>query len=74
MSSQDVSEVDPSCYITLDVSTVKNGKYSSSCYNVKLPMSKFATFFVSSQSLCEVIPIYVDVVHVTTECHCEALE
>ena len=29
-------------------------------------MSKFATFFVSCQMVCEAIPIHVDVVHVTT--------
>ena len=43
--SQGVCEVDPPCSVTVDVSTVKNGKYSPSCYNVtSFAMSKFATF------------------------------
>ena len=65
--SQPVCEYDPPCYVTVDVSTVKNGKYSSSCYNVtSVTHVKVCNFFVSSQMVCEVIPIHVDVVHVTT--------
>ena len=65
--SQCVCEVDPPCYVTIDVSFVKNGKYSSSCYNVtSVTNVKVCNFFVSCQSVCEVIPIHVDVVHVTT--------
>ena len=65
--SQRVCEVDPPCYVTVDVSTVKNGKYSPSCYNVtSVTHVKVCNFFVSCQMGCEVIPIHVDVVHVTT--------
>ena len=65
--SQRVCEVDPPCYVTVDVSTVKTGKYSSSCYNVtSVNYVKVCNFFVSFQSACEVIPIHVDVAHVTT--------
>ena len=65
--SQRVCEVDPPCYVTVNVSTVKNGKYSSSCYNVtSVTNVKVCNFFVSCQSVCEVIPNRVDVVHVTT--------
>ena len=39
----------------------------SSCYNVtSVTKVKVCNFFVSSQSVCEVIPIHVNVVHVTT--------
>ena len=45
----------------------KNGKYSPSCYNVtSVNHVKVCNFFVSCQMVCEVIPIHVDVVHVTT--------
>ena len=65
--SQRVCEVDPPCYVTVDVSTVKNGKYSPSCYNVtSVTHVKVCNFFVSSQMVCEVIPTHADVVHVTT--------
>ena len=65
--SQLVCEVDPPCYVTVDISIVKNGKYSSFCYNVTSVTSvKVCDFFVSCQSVFEVIPIHVDVVHVTT--------
>ena len=65
--SQRVCEVDPSCYVTGDVSTVKNGKYSPSCYNVtSVTHVKVCNFFSSCQMVCEVIPSHVDVVHVTT--------
>ena len=32
--SQRVCEVDPPCYVSVDLSTVKSGKYFPSCYNV----------------------------------------
>ena len=42
-------------------------KYSSSCYNVTSVTSvKVCNFLVSCQSVSEVSPIHVDVVHVTT--------
>ena len=60
-------EDDPPYYVTVDVSTVKNGKYFPSCYNVtSVTDVKVWDFFLSCQSVCEVIPIHVDVVHVTT--------
>ena len=66
--SQRVCEVDPPCYVTVVVSTVKNGKHSSSCYHVtSVNDVKVCNFFVSSQSVCEAIPIHDDVVHVTTD-------
>ena len=66
--SQRVCEVDPPCYVTVVVSTVKNGKHSSSCYHVtSVTDVKVCNFFVSSQSVCEAIPIHDDVVHVTTD-------
>ena len=65
--SQRVCEVNPPCYVTVDASTVKNGKCSSSCYYVtSVTHAKVCNFFVSCQMVCEVIPIHVDVVHVTT--------
>ena len=52
--SQCVCEVDPPCYVTVDVSTVKNGKYSPSCYNVtSVNHIKVCNFFVSYQMVCE---------------------
>ena len=64
--SQRICEVDPPCYVTVDASTIKNEKYSSSYYNVNSVTNvKVCNFFVSCQSACEVIPIHV-VVHVTT--------
>ena len=66
--SQCICEVDPPCYGTVDVSTVKNGKYSSFYHNVTSVTSfKVWNSFVTCQSVCEVSPIHVDVVHVTTE-------
>ena len=66
--SERVCEVDPPCYVTADVFTVKNRKYSSSCYNVtSVAIVKVCNFFVSCQSFCEVSQIHVDVVHVTTD-------
>ena len=68
VSSQRVYEIDPPCYFTVNLSTVKNGKYLSSCYNVtSVTNVKVCNFFVSSQTACEVIPIRVDVVHVTAD-------
>ena len=65
--SQRVCDVDPPCYVTVDVFTVKNGKYSPLCYNVTSATHvKVCNFFVSCQMVCEVIPIHADVVHVTT--------
>ena len=65
--SQRVCEVDPPCYVTVDASTVKNGKYSPSCYNVtSVTHVKVCNFFVSCQMVWEVIPLHSDVVHVTT--------
>ena len=65
--SQRVCEVDPPCYVTVDVSTVKNEKYSLSYYNItSVTNAKVCNFFISCQSVCEVISIHVDVVHVTT--------
>ena len=65
--SQGVCEVDPPCSVTVDVSTVKNGKYSPSCYNVtSFTHVKVCNFFVSCQMVCEIVPIHVDVVHLTT--------
>ena len=50
-----------------DDSTVKNRKYSSSCYNTtSVTNVKVFNFFVSCQSDCEVIPVHVGTVHVTT--------
>ena len=65
---QRVCEVDPSCYVTADVSTVKNAKHFSSCYNItSITSVKVCNFFVSFQSVCEVDPIHVDFVYVTTD-------
>ena len=65
--SQRVCEVDPPCYVTVDVSTVKNEKYSLSYYNItSVTNAKVCNFFISCQSVCEVISIHVDVVYVTT--------
>ena len=65
--SQRVCEVDPPCYVTVDVSTVKNGKYYPSCYNVTSATHfKVCKFLVCCQMVYEIIPIHVDVVHVTT--------
>ena len=46
--TQPVCEVDPPCYVAVDVSTVKNGKYSSSCDNVT-PVTnvRVCNFFLS---------------------------
>ena len=66
--SERVCEVDSPCYVTADISTVKNRKYSSSCYNVtSVAIVKVCNFFVSCQSFCEVSQIHVDIVHVTTD-------
>ena len=66
--SQRVCEVDPPCYVTINVSTVQNVKHSSSCYDViSVTSVKVCNFFVSCQSVCEVDSIHVDVVHVTTD-------
>ena len=44
--SERVCEVDPPCYVTADVFTVKNRKYSSSCYNVtSVAIVKVCNFF-----------------------------
>ena len=65
--SQSVCEVDPPIYVTVDVCTVKNRKYSPSCYNVtSVTHIKVCNFFVSCQMVCEVVPVHVDVAHVTT--------
>ena len=65
--SQRIYILDSPCHVTVDDSTVKNGKYSSSCYNVtSVTNVKVCNFFVSGQSVCEVIPVHVRVVHVTT--------
>ena len=45
--SQHVCEVDLPCYVTVDVSTVKNAKYFPSCYNVtSVTHVKDCNFFV----------------------------
>ena len=65
--SHRVCEIDLPCYVTVDVSTVKNRKYSSSYYNViTVTCVRVSNFLVSCQSVCEVSPIHVDVVHETT--------
>ena len=65
---QCVCEVDPPCYLTIDISTVKNEKYFTLCYNVTSVTSvKVCNFFVSSQNVFEVRPIHVDVEHVASD-------
>ena len=60
-------EVDPSCYVTADVSTV-NAKHFSLCYNVtSVTCVKVCNLFISCQSLYGVDPVLVDVVHVTSD-------
>ena len=59
---QRVCEADPPCYVTVDVSIVKN-QY---CWRLSYHCGSF-NFFVSRQSICEVNLIYVDVVHETTD-------
>ena len=66
--SQRVCEVDPPCYVTINVSNIQNAKHSSSCYDViSVTSVKVCNFFISCQSVCEVDSIHVDVVHVTTD-------
>ena len=68
VSSQRVYEIDPPCYFTVNVSTVKNGKYLSSCYNVtsvtKVLQSKCLWSNSDSCWCCSC----------DRWCHCEALE
>ena len=45
-----------------------NRKYSPLCYNVTSVTSvELSNFFVSCQSVCEVIPVHVDFPHATTD-------
>ena len=65
---QRVRKVDPPCYVTVDVYTVKNAKHSSLCYKVNSVTSvKVCNFFVPCQSVCEVDPIHFNIAHVTTD-------